>query len=493
MPASRRKPITGRVLIVEDDTGLRESVAHALTRAGHTVYEADSLATAGARLDEAVVDVVLLDNQLADGYGTALLERVHNLGDSIGVIMVTAYPDIRVAIGAMREGVRDFIIKPFELTDLKRSVSRLLEEQKLRRDVRRLERERHRPDVSNGLPGACEAIASLNANIARVAAVDTPVLVIGETGTGKELVANAIHDQSLRAGNAIVTVNCSAFSDQLLESELFGHEKGAFTGATESHEGVFEMADGGTLFLDEIGEMKPELQSKLLRVVEGQSFRRLGGKREIQTDVRVVAATNRELQRAIRNGEFREDLYFRLSAFPIRVPPLRERGNDVMMLARVFLRRACTASARLLPEINDGAGKMLMEHHWPGNVRELRNVIERAAILCEGSTIGPEHLPNGMNTSGISSPDHWVDNEEGLPPLADVEMDYIRHVLGVVNGNRSRAAQILGIARNTLRARLNRAEGDDPDADRSNGNGCNDSGNGHGKAGTVGGVRHPVS
>ncbi|MAG92738.1 MAG: hypothetical protein CMJ48_03160 [Planctomycetaceae bacterium] len=442
-------------LIVEDDTGLRESLDKSFTRRGHRVQAASTIEKGLSALSQQKFDVVLLDIQLPDGSGLDVLESVRDLDEEISVIMMTAFPEIKTAVRAMQGGARDFILKPFELAELHLTVERAIEDRDLRRNVRRLERERERlrQDDITEILGESQAIEHTREQICMVASADTPLLVVGETGTGKELIADSTHQLSPRSKGPLVKVNCSAFSEQILESELFGHEKGAFTDAREARSGLFEMADGGTLFLDEISEMKPALQAKLLRVVEGQPFYRVGGRREVRTNVRVIAATNRDLRETIQEGLFREDLYFRLNAFQITVPPLRTRGNDVVLLAEVFLSRSAGALRKGSITLSPEAEQILLGHEWLGNVRELRNVMERAAIVCQDDVIRVEHLPGELQTSAFVR--HAAAKGSGaMPPLAEIERRYMLHVLENVDGNVSEAARVLGVARNTLKSRL---------------------------------------
>jgi DNA-binding NtrC family response regulator len=353
----------------------------------------------------------------------------------------------------MREGAHDFIVKPFELDELHLCVERALEAKALRRDVRRLERERMSRAETTEILGESPAIRQVREQIRLVSEADTPVLIVGETGTGKELVADSIQRQSKRANGPLVKVNCSAFSEPLLESELFGHEKGAYTDAKEAREGVFEMADGGTLFLDEIAEMKAGLQAKLLRVVEGQPFHRVGGRREIRTDVRVVAATNRNLPSLIQAGGFREDLYFRLNVFRIVVPPLRDRARDVVLLARYYLDRAASSLNKGPLRFSPPVETLLVEYGWPGNVRELKNVMERAAILCTGEEVGLAHVPVELQAESFLKRAATT-NAGVFPTLEEIERRYVAHVVEQLGGNLSEAARVLGIARNTLKTRL---------------------------------------
>ncbi|MGE0431748.1 MAG: sigma-54-dependent transcriptional regulator [Planctomycetota bacterium] len=441
------------ILVIDDDHGFRSSLVDALTHWGHEVREADSLSSGRDVLEASAVDLVLLDNQLGDGLGVTLLPELLDDGGTTDVIMITAYPALQLAVDAMRKGVSDFIVKPFELSELRVVVERTLESRHLRRQVRHFRRVQRAE--ADELLGHSEAMCRMREHIDRIAGVNTPVLVIGETGTGKELVARAIHQRSPRHDNPMVTVNCSALPESLLESELFGHEAGAFTGAHHAYEGVFERAHGGTLFLDEIGEMKPELQARLLRVVEGQSFRRVGGKREISVDVRIIAATNRDLEDAIEEGRFRQDLYFRLSAFPIRTPPLREREGDIVLLAEAFVGQFSRSLGKSRLQFSPRATELLTQYSWRGNVRELRHIVERAAILCDGDTITQAELPPELSHPGIAI-QAFAPTSGAVLPLAEIENIYIRLVLDHADGNVSEAARLLGITRNTIKSRLAR-------------------------------------
>lgn len=445
------------MLITEDDEGLRSSLAKSFRRKGYDVLEAPTLAEARRLLQERKVDLVLLDNRLPDGFGLEVLAEVRDLDEEIAVIMMTAFPEVKTAVRAMKDGAADFIVKPFELEELQLTVKRVIEARELRREVRRLDRERIVRGEITEILGESDAIEQMREQIRKVAPADTPVLVVGETGTGKELVVDAIHGLSSRADRPLIKVNCSAFSEQLLEDELFGHEKGAFTDAKGARAGLFEMAEGGTLFLDEVSEMQSNMQAKLLRVIEGLPFRRVGGQREIRTNVRVIAATNRDLPPFIQAGHFREDLYYRLNAFQITVPTLRCRGTDIAQLARFFLGRSAAALRKPPPRLTPEAEESLAVYAWPGNVRELRNVMERSVILCESGEVGPEHIPGELRASAFVSSLSSAGSEAMLS-LEEIERRYIEQVLRSVDGNISEAARILGIARNTLKAKMRVSE-----------------------------------
>ncbi len=448
------KPI---LLIVEDDDGIRVSLEKSFLRRDYKVFGTSGVSGANRIMSEQKIDIILLDLRLIDGSGFDVLKTARDLDKEIVVIIMTAFPEVKTAVRAMKAGASDFVIKPFELEELHLTVERAMETRTLRRNVRLLERERRRISDISEILGKSQAIDYIRELIFKVAVTDSPVLVTGETGTGKELVADAIHRLSPRSGGPLVKVNCSALSEELLQSELFGHEKGSFTDAKQARSGLFEMADNGTLFLDEISEMKDSLQAKLLRVVEGHPFRRVGGQREIQTNVRLIAATNRDLSMSLRSGIIREDLYFRLNRFQINVPPLRSRGGDIVLLARFFIEESAKAlrkgSILLTPEVED----ILLAYRWPGNVRELRNMMERAVILCEGSEVTVSQLPGEIQSSGFVR--EQIDKGFGtIPPLAEMECQYILHVVRNSEGNLSKAARILGISRNTLKAKLPKPE-----------------------------------
>ena len=450
------------MLIVEDDSGVRSSLERSFVRKGYKVVGAATIEEAIESLRTRKIDLVLLDIRLPDGSGLEVLRAARDLDEEILVIMMTAYPEVKTAVEAIKAGAHDFVIKPFELEEMRLTVQRALTALELRRKVYRLEREAQQQREVHEILGESDVIQAVRGQIRKVADADIPVLVVGETGTGKELVANSIHRLSPRSKAALVAVNCSTFSEQLLESELFGHEKGAFTDARQARAGLFEMADGGTLFLDEVSEMKPELQAKLLRIVEGQPFRRIGGRREIHTNVRLVVATNRHMPELIRSGRFREDLYFRLNGFQIAMPPLRARGNDIVQLAQFFLEKLSSTAGKQRPRLTGPARELLLAYDWPGNVRELRGVMDRAALLCEAGEIGVEDLPGELHAAAFVRRE-TESTEGGTPTLRQIEARYVAHILGLAEGNLSVAARMLGIARNTLKSKL-RLQDDEPDA-----------------------------
>lgn len=398
------------------------------------------------------IDVVLLDLRLPDASGMDVLAQIRESDDEVAVIMMTAFPDVKTAVETIKNGAFDYVIKPFEVAELRQTIDKALEIRSLKSEVLRLQR--GRPD--DGFPemlGNSAAIKKVKTMIAKVGrAVGTPVLIMGASGTGKELAANAVHTASGRKDKPMVAINCSALPDHLLESELFGYEKGAFTGAIRGKPGLFELARGGTIFLDEISEMQLNLQPKLLRILEGHAFKRLGGTRDIQVDVRIIAASNKNLHQLVKQGAFREDLYYRLSAFIIALPPLRERPEDILLFANHYLSRSAADLRKKIDGFSQAAKTILQHYHWPGNVRELRNIVERAVILCDETRITPEHLPSQLSPDTTSSP--AISSETSDWSLAEIERRHILWVLEQVGGNKSEATRRLGIARSTFDEKL---------------------------------------
>ena len=431
----------GRVLVVDDDEALAELIAAALGEAGYDVSVARSVVAAAGLMSEREFDVALLDMHLPDGTGADVLRRLTDDGALTETIVLTGSRDIESAIAVMKLGASDYLVKPTPLSELEIVVAHAKERHRLRAENQalRVRLERHEPHSSivTEDPGLLQVIASL----AQVGPSDLPVLVQGESGTGKELVARAVHDSSARKGGPFVAINCAAVPDNLLESELFGYERGAFTGAAARKLGLFEVADRGTLFLDEIGDISAAVQAKLLRVLETKEFFRLGSTRAMKSDVRVVAATNKDLAEMMTSGGFREDLYYRINGVTLRLPPLRDRPGDVLPLALHFMR-----THGIKRGLSPKALEALKAYRWPGNVRELQMVIRRAAVLATGELIEPRDVPlqqaKALGPSGGALPD-------GLT-LEQLEDRYIRHVLAQCKGHRGRAAGRLGISVKTL-------------------------------------------
>lgn len=445
------------VLVVEDDTGMRESLNDFFSAKGCGVFAAENGAAARAAFSQAHVDLVILDLALPDISGMDLLREFRSADEKTTVVVITANLEVDTAVRAMKLGAYDYITKPFDLEEMRSILGRVRDVRDLKSQVDAFQYERARRREHQGLLGDSPPMHVLRDLIVRAAAAPhMPVLILGETGSGKELVAEAIHEQSGRHAKPITKLNCSAIPSNLIESELFGYERGAFTDARMGKPGVFELADGGTLFLDELGDLQLDVQPKLLRVLDGHSFRRVGGTRDIRSDVRIVAATNRDLQALTKQGRFREDLYYRLSVMPISVPPLRERADDVIRLAQEFLRRAVTELRRGEKRLSAGSREVLLRYRWPGNVRELRNVIERCAILCDDETIEPRHLPPELEEATAADHHHRRLLAADDLSLEAIERAHILHVVEQVGWNKSEAARRLGISRNALKEKLKR-------------------------------------
>ncbi|HEA69242.1 MAG TPA: sigma-54-dependent Fis family transcriptional regulator [Desulfobacterales bacterium] len=445
------------ILIIEDDRLMRRSLADFCRNNSYTPFSAADAKEGLALFTKHPVGVVLLDMRLPDASGLDVLSEIKKIDEDVAVIMMTAFPDVKSAVETIKKGAFDYVIKPFELDGLRLIIKKALEFQSLKTEILRLKqsaRSRRFPEILGQSP----AITSVKELIAKIApASQTHVLIIGSTGTGKELTANAIHQASLRKSATFVAINCIAVPDQLMESEMFGYEKGAFTGAVKRKPGLFELADGGTLFLDEISDMSPMMQAKLLRILEGHSFKRLGGTKDIYTDVRIIATSNRSLLEMTDNNTFRKDLYYRLSAFVIEVPTLQNRNEDILPIAEHFMANYAADMGKKVIGFTRNARKILQQYPWPGNIRELRNVIERAVILCDENLIRSSHLPSQIVLSppfpgGIgkeqldSSPKNWT--------IAEMERQHILRVLDQVGGNKSEAVRRLGIARSTFDEKL---------------------------------------
>jgi two-component system, NtrC family, response regulator AtoC len=450
-----------KVLVIDDEQMIRWSVAQTLGAAGYEVAEAATAGEGMTRFREMLPEVVFLDMRLPDGNGMDLLKQMkEESGADSAVVVMTAFGEIRTAVEAMRLGAFDYLRKPFDFDELEVIVGKALETTYLRREVVELRQERRKTYGVENIVGQSAKIQQVLALVEKVAESDaTTVLVQGENGTGKDLVARAIHCRGKRADAAFVDISCTAMPETLFESELFGYEKGAFTDARTTKRGLLELADGGTLFLDEIGDMPLVSQVKLLKFIESRQFKRLGGTVDQRVDLRIIAATNRDLEGAVREGRFREDLYYRLKVIPIVLPPLRERRDDIPLLLHHFMDKYNLEFRKSFLHIDEDALQLLMAYSWPGNVRELRNLVERILILEKGDTIRLEHLPPEFvlpATAQVSgSP---AGGGFRLPPagicLEDVEMDFVRQAMGLAGGNQTRAAQLLGISRDALRYRL---------------------------------------
>ena len=438
----------GRILVADDHDSLRRGLTRALADAGHDVDEAPNGLAAIEKLHEGQFDVILSDVRMGGADGMDVLRTARALQPNAAVILMTAFGSINTAVEAMRIGAFDFVQKPFEIEEMEVKIEKAIEHRRLRHEIEYLRHTQQDIYDFNRIVGASGALTSVLEIVRKVARSNTTVLIRGETGTGKELIAGAIHHNSHRSGRNFVKVNCAALQENLLESELFGHEKGAFTGADKQRVGRFEQADGGTLFLDEIGDMSPNTQAKILRVLQEHEFERLGGTRTLRSDVRVITATNRNLPQMVANGQFREDLYYRLNVVSIEMPPLRERKDDVGALATFFLRRFASELKKRVDGLSPDALKLLMRYNWPGNIRELENSIERAVLLSDGSQVTSSDLRLGeLSTSAPSSDGSPVVK---IPPtgiaLEEIERQALIEALKMSNWVQKDAAELLSIS-----------------------------------------------
>jgi two-component system response regulator AtoC len=448
------------LLIVDDDEAMRDTLSDVLKKKGYEVSVASSGNDALLAIRKNIVDLIVLDMRLPDLDGIEVLKRVKEFDTEILVIMMTAYSDVQTAVSAMKSGAYHYINKPFELEELKLLIEKGLETKSLINEVRRLRRQQKEDYQNIHIHGTSPQIQSVRELIGMISKTQkTSVLIQGESGTGKELAANAVHYSSKRSPRPLMKINCSAIPDTLLESELFGYEKGAFTDAKATKKGLFELADGGTVFLDEIGDMKPFLQSKILRFLETQSFMRVGGEREIKVDVRIIAATNKDLESLVTQGLFRKDLYYRLKVVVIEMPPLRERPEDILLLCNLFIEENNREHGKVVKGFASEARQFMTQYHWPGNVRELRNVVERAMILSEHDLIDQEQLPFELRNN--ERPEWVTPNPNPVELTEDMSLDavekiHISHVLKKLEWNKSRAAKVLGVSRATLREKIRR-------------------------------------
>ncbi|QBD82742.1 sigma-54-dependent Fis family transcriptional regulator [Ktedonosporobacter rubrisoli] len=448
------------ILIIDDEPYLPHQFARYLRKYGYEVYTAANGEAGLQELQKNNIDLVLLDVRLPKLSGLEVLTRIRKQDQELPVVMLTAYGDVQTAVAAMKLGASDYLLKGFDLDELLLVVQRALETSSMSRELRQLRRERRDNYHFSHIVGHSERMREVFDLVARVARSDVAsVLITGESGTGKEVVARAIHEQSARSGGPFHPLNCAAIATNLLESELFGYEQYAFTDAKKQKRGLLELAEGGTLFLDEIGEMPLDMQAKLLRVLETRSFFRLGGGKEVKINVRVLAATNRDLEKAMKDGVFRSDLYFRLAVLKIPLPPLRERPGDILLFASHFIEDFNKSLGRNVRRIAPEMQRLLLAYHWPGNIRELKNVIERAMILSSSDELLPSHLPQEIvgsaNAEGAELQDPWEQwlrmHPQGPVSFDDVvgrfEQRLIRWALEATKHNRTRAAELLGFTK----------------------------------------------
>jgi len=480
-----------KVLVVDDEKLVRWSLRQKCEEWGYHVLEADNGSAALRVAHNESPDLVLLDVRLPDSNGIEILEQLKKSNDARAIIMITADPQLEDVKTALKLGAYDFVGKPLDFDELAVAVKNALETTRLRSEVESLRGEVRRRAGYHNVIGVSQKMSELLGFVNKIATSEaTTILIQGESGTGKDLIAKAIHYQSRRQDKPFVAINCSAIPETLMEAELFGHEKGAFTDAKAMKKGLFEMADGGTLFLDEIGELSPLLQAKLLRVLEDQVIRRVGGVRDMQVDVRVIAASNRDLERAVRDGQFRQDLYYRLAIISIFLPTLRERKDDILPLVDFFIARYNRKFRKSVKGVTDETRKLMLKYDWPGNVRELKNAVERAMILEDHDELHPEYMPFAVaqqqsaftafevssaassgNSGGKQLPDGRslpkLEIPEGGTSLEEVERELVDIAMAQANGNQTHAARLLDISRDALRYKLKKfglihAEEDEP-------------------------------
>jgi two-component system response regulator AtoC len=468
-PASEAKSTAmGKsILVVDDEQSMRIFLTKILLQQNYSVVTASSGAEAVNRVTCDEPDIILLDLRLPDMDGMTVLEKVRKILPAIPVIMITAHGGVQSAVEAMKKGASHYLTKPFKVDELLISIEKALEREDLRREVTHFRKQHQKSHEAELIVGNCEAMKRVHEMVERITQSDaTSVLIYGASGTGKQLIANAIHYKSRRASRPFVEVNCASIPDTLMESELFGFERGAFTDAREKKSGLLEEADGGTFFFDEIGDMSLHLQAKLLKFLDTKTFRRVGGTKEIHVDIRVIAATNQNLLAAVERKAFRADLYYRLNVATLKLPSLRERREDIALLAEHLMKKSSQKLSKKANAISPRALEVLLDYDWPGNVRELENVIERATILCADGVIDTPHLPIDLmrrGTGGAAEPSSGelevagisIDNGRSMKEIVRrVEVKLITDALRRCAGNQVRAAKLLGITRDILRYRI---------------------------------------
>ncbi|WP_300667370.1 sigma 54-interacting transcriptional regulator [Desulfoluna sp.] len=442
-----------RVLIVDDDRGHRITLKTLLQSWGHETGIAEDGLQAVAQVKEASWDAVLMDVRMAEMDGIAALKEIKGYNPAIPILIMTAYSSVETAVDALKSGAYDYLMKPLDFDLLRLTLDRAVEHVGLKEENRQLRATLGEASLDD-IIGSSPVMKALGEMLVMIAPSEATVLITGESGTGKELVARLIHRKSARSHKPMVVVNCAALTDTLLESELFGHERGAFTGADRRREGLFMQADGGTLFLDEIGETSAAMQAKLLRVIQEREFQRVGGESVVSVDVRIIAATHRDLAAEVKEGRFREDLYYRLNVVSLTIPPLRKRDGDIPLLVQHFSDKYATKNRKLVKGVTPDAMDRLIKHPWPGNVRELENTLERAVILMCGEYISERELPMNLTSTDSSQSQALTNTAMAGRPLADIEKEAILATLDETGGNKSETARRLGINRKTLHLKI---------------------------------------
>lgn len=454
MPAPKAK-----ILVVDDESSQRKMLQANLSLEGYQVFEADDGSDAIARVSEEFFDLILMDNRMSHMDGIEALKEIKKISPGIPVIIITAYASVETAVEALQAGAHDYLTKPLDIDELKFKVQQSLEFWRLKEDNILQKRRIENLFDASRIVGRSQRMKEVLETVAMVAPTEASVLVLGESGTGKELIANALHQGSNRSDKRFIKVNCAALPETLLESELFGHERGAFTGAIGRRAGRFELADGGSIFLDEIGEMTPATQAKLLRVLQEREFEPLGSTRTVKVDIRIITASNRVLKDEVRKGTFREDLFYRLNVVPINLPPLRDRKEDIPLLIEHFLKIYNEKNGRSLQGFHPRALDALMRYSWPGNIRELENVVERAVILTRDDYVPYSELPESIREALDDPLSREI--REGITPgmtIREMEKELIIKTLEDNDGNRTRSARVLGITRRTLQHKLKEYE-----------------------------------
>jgi DNA-binding NtrC family response regulator len=452
-----------RILVVDDEAIARENLEHILRKEGYDVATADSGMSALKKLANTEFDLVMTDLKMKQVDGMEVLARTKEQFPDTEVVMLTAYATVATAIEAMQKGAYHYIPKPYKMDEVRMITKRALEKKALKDELRIIRQDYCRRVGVPFIVGKSPKMQEIIEMVTQIAPADCSVLIFGETGTGKELLARAIHQQSNRAEERFIAFNCGAFTEELLTNELFGHEKDAFTGATTTKIGLLEAADRGTVFLDEIGDMSASMQVKLLRVIEERSLLRVGGTQPIKVDIRIVAATNKDLNKEVETGGFRKDLFYRLNVVSLHLPPLAERRDDIPLLAHHFLARYAEAQGKSFKGFSDEAMEVLVNYEYPGNIRELENIVERAVVLCNEGEILAKHLPQELGQYALKV---YRQASQRFPTLEENEVEYVSWVLKQVDGNKTRAAEVLGIDRVSLWRKLKRwgLDEDSPEA-----------------------------